>query len=65
MKKLPLTLIPIAFFIILTILFAFVVPEGQDLISPIGDAYIGQANVYLFILCLILDIIRFFNRNKA
>lgn len=64
-KKLPITLFPIIFGCILVALFTFVVPENGDLISPTGDYYLGQLLVYLFVVCLLLDVVRLFKHKRS
>ena len=59
MKKIPLVTIPISAFVIITILFFMVVPEGGDLISAKWDMVLGQVIGVVFIVLLIIDIRNF------
>lgn len=66
-KKFPITLIPLVVLVIVTTLFAWVVPDGADLISANGDVYLGRFLADAVFVCLIIDTGRFcmwlFTRN--
>jgi hypothetical protein len=62
LKQLPFITIPIVIFTVIGVLFVFVVPSGEDLISPVGDYYLGQVLVRLFFVCLVFDAVRLLKR---
>jgi hypothetical protein len=59
MKKIPLTIIPLAVLGIVAYLFAFVIPSGGDLISESGDTLLGIIVGILLVLCIFADIKRY------
>ena len=61
----PLILFPISAMMLVLLAFVFVVPAGSDLISPQGDFMIGQILSTVFFFCLVIDIVRFFKKEKG
>lgn len=57
-KKLPFTTLPIIITLIIIGIFAFILPDNADLISPQGDYFLGQAIMGLFLVCIVIDIVR-------
>lgn len=64
MKKIPLVLIPASAFAVVFIIFATMVPENGDLISPAGDMILGEIIGIAFIICLIIDARNFVKRKN-
>jgi phosphotransferase system glucose/maltose/N-acetylglucosamine-specific IIC component len=63
MKKFPLTIIPLAIALVFGLIFIFVVPEGQDLISKTGDLILGLLVGIALGLCLVADLRRYRKRT--
>lgn len=62
MKKIPYTLFAVAAVAIMAALFAFVVPQGENLISRNGDFALGVIIGGFAAICIIADLRKY--RNK-
>ena len=61
MKKIPITIIPVIFILVVIFLFFFYVPHGGNLISSTGDYILGLILGLWFGISLAIDIK---SRNK-
>jgi hypothetical protein len=58
-ERFPVTSVPILLAVIVAMLFIFYVPAGGDLISSGGDMVLGGLHGLLFVVCVLIDLLRF------